>query len=214
MSDTDQVIRDSLDRLAGDEHSDAPSTWEHLVRRRRRRQTRRIVTAAAAVLVVLGVGAAAVQLVDSSTETNDDVAQELPPDPDPGEEPPGGELSPGGEVIGASCVSTYSPATLAERSFAFDGTVREAAVVPAETEGDLEVTLAEFEVHAWYAGGDGETVTVQMQRPVVVGERLLVAGEPRWGGAPLDDAIAWECGFTSAYTAERADEWAEAVTGG
>jgi len=29
-----------------------------------------------------------------------------------------------------------------------------------------------------------------------VGSRLLVSGEPRWGGGALTNAIAWGCGFT------------------
>ena len=52
-----------------------------------------------------------------------------------------------------------------------------------------------------------------MQREVDVGERLLVTGEPRWGGEPLDDAIAWECGFTMPFSSEAADEWARTFAG-
>ena len=39
------------------------------------------------------------------------------------------------------------------------------------------------------------------------GTRLLVSGEPRWGGDTLDDAIAWPCGFTQPWTEETASEW-------
>jgi hypothetical protein len=69
---------------------------------------------------------------------------------------------------------------------------------------------AEFEVIRWYAGGSDESVTVWMQRPAVAGERLLVSGAPRWGGQPLDDAIAWECDFTTADSAADAAWWARA----
>jgi hypothetical protein len=50
-----------------------------------------------------------------------------------------------------------------------------------------------------------------MQRPVQVGERLLVSGEPRWGGEPLDDAIAWERGFTGPFSEALSREWASAI---
>jgi len=44
-----------------------------------------------------------------------------------------------------------------------------------------------------------------------VGTRLLVSGEPRWGGAPLTDAIAWGCGFTRYYDPATADAWRNAM---
>jgi len=44
-----------------------------------------------------------------------------------------------------------------------------------------------------------------------VGTRLLVSGAPRWGGAPLDAAIAWPCGFTRSYDPQTAAEWAAAT---
>ena len=41
-----------------------------------------------------------------------------------------------------------------------------------------------------------------------LGTRLLVSGEPRWGGDALDEPIAWPCGFTRPWTEEEAAEWA------
>ena len=112
----------------------------------------------------------------------------------------------------ASCVTSYSPATLAERAFAFDGTIREVeqATDPRGPAHDPITTRATFDVHAWYAGGHLDTVQVWLQRSAAKGDRLLVAGEPRWGGEPLDDPIAWECGFTTEYSLERARTWADA----
>jgi hypothetical protein len=109
------------------------------------------------------------------------------------------------------CVSTYSPESLLDRAFAFDGTVvaiRDRADAQAP-EHDVVKGLAQFAVHEWFAGRTDESVTVWMQRPVAKGQRLLVSGEPRWGGAPLQDAIAWECGFTAEYSDALAVEWSE-----
>ncbi len=103
---------------------------------------------------------------------------------------------PASEAAGGSsmsrCVSEYSAETLKERAFAFDGTVVGVGSEsdPRAPDEDVVTGHVQFEVHEWFAGGTGEAVTVWMQRPVEEGDRLLVAGEPRWGGAPLDDAIA------------------------
>jgi hypothetical protein len=114
------------------------------------------------------------------------------------------------------CVSEYSAETLKERAFAFDGTVVGVGSEsdPRAPDEDVVTGHVQFEVHEWFAGGTGEAVTVWMQRPVEEGDRLLVAGEPRWGGAPLDDAIAWECGFTDGYSDSRSEEWSAAVADG
>jgi hypothetical protein len=40
-----------------------------------------------------------------------------------------------------------------------------------------------------------------------IGNRLLVSGMPRRGGAALTDAIAWGCGFTRYYDKATADSW-------
>jgi len=108
------------------------------------------------------------------------------------------------------CVEVMTTATLAGRAFGFDGTVL--SVVPAaevdEDAGDSPAyPLATFEVHKWFAGGDGGSVEVKIQREVAIGERLLVSGEPLFGGDPLDDPIAWECGFTVEHSDATADNW-------
>ena len=72
----------------------------------------------------------------------------------------------------------------------------------------------------WFAGGRGETVTVDLQPaggledpgPAYgVGSRLLVSGEARWGGVPLAAPIAWGCGFTRYHDAATATAWREAL---
>jgi hypothetical protein len=45
-----------------------------------------------------------------------------------------------------------------------------------------------------------------------MGSRLLVSGEPRWGGTPLEDPIAWGCGFTRYYDSGTAKSWKQALS--
>ncbi|MGZ4625725.1 MAG: hypothetical protein ACXV3S_05460 [Kineosporiaceae bacterium] len=125
-----------------------------------------------------------------------------------------------------SCVQGYSPAAVAGRSFAFDGTVT--SIGPGRTDrpgkGRLNSVSATFSVSEWFAGGSGATVTIDMPPPggghvileegpppYQVGSRLLVSGEPRWGGAPLSDPIAWGCGFSRYFDKATADSWRAAT---
>lgn len=119
----------------------------------------------------------------------------------------------------ALCVANYSPAAVADRSFAFDGTIRAVGEGTSNKpdKGDLDTVAVTFDVTEWFRGGEGPTVTVDMGRGAerAVGDRLLVSGEPRWGGAPLQDAIAWggECGgFTQTYDPAVAAEWRAATS--
>lgn len=130
-----------------------------------------------------------------------------------------GRLGDGGAA--ASCVETYSATTIGNRGFAFDGTV--VGIAPGETNkpgnAGVDTAAVTFRVHEWFTGGTDDTVTVDMVPPAngaeqdqapryEPGTRLLVSGEPRWGGEPLDDPIAWTCGgFTRYYDATVADEW-------
>lgn len=127
-----------------------------------------------------------------------------------------GRALPGGAA--ASCASEYSTTTLVGQAFAFDGTVT--AIGPPQTNRDgggvLPLVSASFEVHEWFRGGSGPTVTVDIAQPryaedgppsYAVGTRLLVSGQPRWGGAPLDDPIAWGCGFTRYYDPATESTW-------
>ncbi|KGN32192.1 hypothetical protein N802_11205 [Knoellia sinensis KCTC 19936] len=124
----------------------------------------------------------------------------------------------------ASCVEGYSPAALSGRAFAFDGVVVE--IGPSVSDrGDLDLNYpgVTFKVQEWFSGGRADTVTVDL--PVAntvaygeipedaygVGTRLLVSGEPRWDGSPLDAPIAWACGFTRYYDPETAAAWRAAL---
>ena len=119
-------------------------------------------------------------------------------------------------MTAASCVSGYDTTILAQRTWAFDGTLVSLGVLEDSHLGS--VPSATFSVNHWYRGGSGDQVTVQFEMgpisefvpEVGAGTRLLVTGEPRWGGQPLDDPVAWACGFTQPWTADAAASWANA----
>lgn len=123
-----------------------------------------------------------------------------------------------------SCVKEYSTTTLKARAFAFDGTAIAIGPSVSDKPGSrLDAPGVTFEVNEWFHGGSADTVTVDIQgistgedgaasefgwpSQIPEGTRLLVSGEPRWGGNPLDRAIAWGCGFTRYYDQETADQW-------
>ena len=140
-----------------------------------------------------------------------------------GERPDETETSSSTEVA-ASCIEVYSPKTLAKRSFAFDGTLLsiESRIDPKLPSAEESGSWVTFDVHQWFEGGSGESVGIWMDFLNVEtsagtitaepGTRLLVAGEPRWGGNdPLADPLAWTCGFTQPWSEDAAAEW-EAAT--
>ena len=122
----------------------------------------------------------------------------------------------------SSCVEGYSALAVAERAFSFDGTVTEIATSgPSDDFAYVSVTFA---VNEWFRGGTTDRVTVDMATPDAtteevaisggsygLGSRLLVSGEPRWGGPPLEDAIAWGCGFTRYYDPRTTSSWRQAA---
>ena len=131
------------------------------------------------------------------------------------------------DATAASCAFSYSPQIVADRAFAFDGTVSSIGAARTNRAGvELPLVAVTFHVNRWFKGGTADTVTVDMYEPTQsnrqypqevtvatygVGTRLLVSGEPRWGGMPLQDAIAWACGFTRYYDPRTASDWADAV---
>lgn len=131
----------------------------------------------------------------------------------------------GGSGVSTACVNSYSPAAVAGSPFAFDGTVTAIGAARSNRPGvALPLAGLTFRVNQWFRGGSGPTVTVDMDVPPTansssdpsmpaygIGTRLLVSGAPRWGGAPLDAAIARGCGFTRTYDARTAAEWAAAT---
>lgn len=115
------------------------------------------------------------------------------------------------------CVTAYTPSAVAGLGFAFDGTVVKlgTSVSDRGDEGDLDLTGATFEVNEWFHGGHRDRVTVDLplgtDDSVDIGTRLLVSGQPRWGGEPLDSPIAWGCGFSRYHDKATATAWREAV---
>lgn len=117
----------------------------------------------------------------------------------------------------ASCAFEYDPSALADRSWAFDGTLISLGTLVDSHLGT--VPAATFAVNHWYRGGTGTEATVQFEMGPIseyvpdteIGARLLVTGEPRWGGRPLEDPVAWGCGFTQPWTSAAADSWANAL---
>ena len=144
---------------------------------------------------------------------------------DPSSPVVGGEQREGplfGRDAAVSCVEGYSPQAVTGRAFAFDGTVADIGEGTTNREGVGKVPLAAvtFDVNEWFLGGAGSQVTVDMARPSAgatedemganydVGTRLLVSGEPRWGGLdPTEDGIAWGCGFSRYWDTQTADAW-------
>ena len=123
----------------------------------------------------------------------------------------------------ARCVESYNPQAVTGRAFAFDGVVVDigASVLDRGHEGDLNAPGVTFKVREWFSGGSADTVTIDVQVPNTefadpsdlgysfgIGSRLLVSG--RWGGSPLDDPIAWGCGFSRYHDPETARAWHDA----
>lgn len=118
------------------------------------------------------------------------------PAPEPSDDP--------GTGIG-SCVETYSPEALANREFAFDGTIE-------SIDGD-DVT---FTVNEAFAGDGAAGGTVTLGAPGMSGTSITSAGGPTLtiGDRYLvagDGGFVWACGFTQPYDAAVAAEWAEAI---
>jgi hypothetical protein len=112
----------------------------------------------------------------------------------------GGDPIDGGPM--AMCIQ-FDEQMLLDQHYAFDGTL-----VSANPDG----TNAVFEVHRWFKGGEGATVTLSAEGLLLensvalvgatlqIGERYLVSGQ---------DGFVWACGFTVTYDTELADHWAE-----
>ncbi|MCH7713164.1 MAG: hypothetical protein IIC99_06030, partial [Chloroflexi bacterium] len=122
----------------------------------------------------------------------------------------------------ASCAFRYSPETLRDRAFAFDGDVISVEMrvdpnLPIEEGEKPNLAWVTFKVNQWFNGGESPEVAIWVDPhtpggiwPVEPGDRLLAAGEYRWGNPP-EDPLAWGCGFTQRYTPEAAAEWTAAM---
>lgn len=100
-----------------------------------------------------------------------------------------------------SCAFEFSVETLAERQFAFEGTVTEIRE-PVAMDAPYEV---HFDVARWFSGGEAATTTVGTydvsgtslagDLGLAVGDRVLASG---------DEAFLWGCGFSMPYSEESA----------
>lgn len=190
--------------------------------RRRRRWIVLAVGAAAAVAVV----ATSVQLWPDRSGTTQTAAPAATDESSvEGSTAAAGKRGALPQSAGASCTEEYSLDALTSRAFAFDGVV--VGVGPSVSDrgdqGDLGLSGVTFEVREWFTGGDAQEVTVDLQGvnnesgaewglPFEIGQRLLISGEPRWAGAPLDSPIAWSCGFSRFYDEQTASQWRESTT--
>lgn len=143
--------------------------------------------------------------------------------------PTAGRTGPLPDGGAAMCVEFYSPEALTGRAFAFDGVVLH--VGPSVSDrgdgADLGLPGVTFKVREWFSGGRFDAVTVDMQSVSAgsadhsdpeyaryaygIGSRLLVSGEARWAGLPLQAPIAWGCGFSRYYDPETALAWHDAL---
>ncbi|WP_027344400.1 hypothetical protein [Hamadaea tsunoensis] len=212
---TEQHLRDLF-------HSDAarapgPGRLAEGARQRvRRRRVRLLSTGGAAVLVAGSIAGYAA--THRSTPQPPAAMAAATPTPTPD----GGRYGPLPDSPAQSCAVQYSAKTLADRAFSFDGTVvRIGPPLSNRTGVALPLEGVTFEVHRWFRGGSADTVTVDlMPAPPALegvpaygpGTRLLVSGQPRWGGTPTQAAIAWGCGFTRYYDPATAAQWAEATS--
>lgn len=182
------------DTLPSPRDPEARALFERITMQTPRVMNRRpLLAAAAALIVVAGAGAAIATRSDDATPSRNATSSTTTQAP----------VSPGGGL--GSCVETYDLDTLANREAAFDGTVR-------QVEGD---TIS-FTVNRWYRGGSGDTTTrngastlggftsAGSSLSLEPGQRLLVAG---------DGGFAWGCGFTQAYDAAVAADWARVLGG-
>ncbi len=221
-------LKEALSRYVQEQTPTTPPPFDGANARDRHRSHRRmaIIAAVPVLLVATLVG---VQLVNdpaagrrSAQTPSSSPASKQPVQP---VQPfaPGSSQGPISPNSSASCVEGYDLTTLQGRAFAFDGTVTSTAAMRAPDDGSgalpgyLTVT---FTVHEWFRGGDKATVTVDMMSgPTTgtvsspegtsfgLGTRLLVSGEPRFGGRPLQDPIAWGCGFTRNSDQATAAAW-------
>jgi hypothetical protein len=240
MSQTEQDLRELFASQASGAPTADGLADGALVKVRRRRSVQRGVLGGVGVLALAGVMLVSWTRADAPTLPGGPtpVAQGSSPSSTstPGSlNPFAPQGSPtAGPAVGISgdaqsCAVEYSPAEVSLRAFAFDGTVVSIGAPLSNRAGSGVLPLAgvTFHVNDWFKGGSGDTVTVDMNQPsqagntgssssenglgYAVGTRLLVSGEPRWGGAPLDAAIAWTCGFTREYSPPVAAQWAQAT---
>lgn len=233
-------LKDALTRYVQEQTPGAPPPFDGVDVRARHRSHRRMATIAAVPLVLVAVVVGTQLASDPAPDTVSAQApiSSVPtagrpiaatPNASPSSQQPvvpGASQGPGSSISSFSCVESYGLTSLKGRDFAFDGTVSGiAAIQPpqAETDARAGYLAVAFIVHEWFRGGDQATVSVDMMPGSMqgvtsfpaganfgVGTRLLVSGEPRFGGGPLQAPVAWPCGFTRQFDQVTAVAWRQA----
>jgi hypothetical protein len=108
----------------------------------------------------------------------------------------------------ASCVEAYSPRTLQERSYAFEGAITDvqAPANPDSPDPTATATTVTFDVVRWFWGGTGANTSRRTYAMASsageidgsIGARLLVSG---------DEDFLWACGFTQPVTPQGTAEY-------
>ena len=154
--------------------------------------------AAAALLVVAGI-VAAVTLGGDDATTDDLAARPAMPSND------GESVDPGQSQV-TSCVESYDLTTLANREYAFDGTV-------TSVDGQ-DMT---FTVEEWFAPGpyDGAADTVTLDHQDLAGMLFAPEGPALEPGTRVlvagDGGLVWSCGFTQLHDPAVAEQWRTAL---
>lgn len=209
-----------------------PSTMAARARQARSTQQRprayRLGLAAGGVVLAAAAVAVAPILTGSVGEQQPPDSAELAPPTatSPPSVSPDGPGAPSGALPAPAllrCTYAYSPQTLAQTSsFAFDGTVTTIGPPRGGDSEDGAYVAVSFTVHEWFAGGNADTITVDMIPPDIeafestppayqAGTRLLVSGQPRAAGDPAGSLVAEACsGFTRYYDDPTAAAWRDA----
>lgn len=110
------------------------------------------------------------------------------------------------------CVERYSPGTLPNRDYAFEGVIA-AVEPPADALGNElggAPTTVTFDVERWFWGGSGGEVSVRTYSAATseeaaegsIGAHLLVSG---------DEDFLWSCGFTQPFSEGAAGQFEAAA---
>ncbi|MGQ0463777.1 MAG: hypothetical protein ACT4QG_00500 [Sporichthyaceae bacterium] len=214
----EDFVADRL-RAAATSRAVLPAPEAVLRRGRVRRRRQRWAQSGLAIGVVAGLGLGVTALDLARAERRDIVVAAPTPSP-PASAERSGPLAPGS---GGLCAYEYNEKNLADRTLAFDGTVRRIHETKKQA---ARYYTVEFEVNTWYFGGSGSTFEIgffppgdgkgsggpddfageEGWRPVYeVGTRILVSGmvDDGLSGKP----IVWSCGFTRYWTGPDAAVW-------